>query len=176
MKKILSLLVVLTLAACTSGIQSGTNTETYEGYQASGPISGYSSETIQLRQAELINALRAENGLSPLQPSAALTSAALTHARDISSQQRAWNYGSNKSTPQSRAERAGFVGVVTGEMVAETYEGEVPAVRSWLSNPITRQAILNSSANEVGIAYFMEPSGKVWWVTVIGQNGGSQNN
>lgn len=171
MKKLLPFLFAIALAACTT---DGTNTENYEGYEISGPITGYSSAAIQIRQVELINALRAEQGLSPVQISAQLTAAALTHAKDIARQQRAWNYGSDRSTPQTRGTRAGFSGIVTGELVAETYIGELGVLRAWGNNSLSRAVILSPSANQVGVAYFMEASGKVWWVTDFGQAGATQ--
>ena len=171
MKKILSILFAGVLAACTG---SGTNTENYEGYELSGPISSYSTASIQIRQVELINALRAEQGLSPVQLSAQLTAAALTHAKDIARQQRAWNYGSDRSTPQTRGNRAGFVGIITGELVAETYIGELGVLRAWSNDSLGRAQILAPQADKIGVAYFMEASGKVWWVTNFGQTGASQ--
>ncbi len=171
MKKIIPFLFAIVLAACAI---DGTNTENYEGYEISGPIASFSSSAIQIRQVELINALREEQGLSPVQISAQLTASALTHAKDIARQQRAWNYGSDRSTPQTRGERAGFSGIVTGELVAETYIGELGVLRAWGNNSLSRAVILSPDANQVGVAYFMEESGKVWWVTDFGQAGGSQ--
>ncbi len=172
-KLVLISLLAATVAACGgSGGGSGTaQTPTYEGFEQSGPINNYSITDIQTRQLEVINAVRAENGASPVQLSSQLTDSAITQARDIAAQQRAWNYGSDKSTPQTRAQRAGFSGTVTGENVSETYRGEVDVIQSWLREPMARSVIMNRSATHVGIGYFMERNGKVWWVQDFGAMG-----
>lgn len=170
---ILTTLLIAVVAAC-GGAGSGSKTDTYEGYSESGPINDYSRSAIQLRQLDLINAVRSERGMQPVQLSAQLTAAGLTHARDIAAQQRAWNYGSDKSTPQSRGQRAGFHGIITGENVSESYRGELQIMQSWLSENLSRSVILDPKATHVGIAYLMEPSGKVWWVQDFGAMGATQ--
>ena len=172
MKKLVALLFALSLTACLAG----TKTDVYTGYAESGKITEFDSSAIQIRQIDLINSVRAENGLGPVRLNPQLTAAALTHARDIAKQNRAWNFGSDQSTPQTRGVRAGFVGIVTGEMVAETYLGEFEVFAKWYSHPLSREAILHSGATDAGIAYYMDDSGKVWWVTNFGQSGASQTN
>ncbi len=175
MKKLLiAAAMALTIASCGAGGPGTTgNSETtaYLGYSESGPINNFDMTQIQARQVEFLNAARIENGLTPLALSPQLTASALTHARDIAAQQRAWNYGSDKSTPQTRANRAGFSGVVTGENVSETYRGELQVIQSWLADPMSRAVILDPNANSVGISYYQERSGKVWWVHDFGAAG-----
>ncbi len=168
MKKILSLLFALSLTACAGGFGTGSKTDIYEGFEASGKITNFSSDSILVRQLDLINSVRQENGSGPVRLNNQLTAAALTHARDIANQQRAWNYGSDKSTPYLRGQRAGYTGTVVGELVAETYLGEITVFSTWYNAPLSREVILNSSATDVGIAYFMDNANKVWWVTVFG--------
>ncbi len=172
-KLILITMMAAFVAACGGGGRPvGTaKTDTYLGYTESGPIVSFPRSEIQLRQVELINAVRAENGLSPVQLDAQLTAAAMTHARDIAAQQRAWNFGSDKSTPYSRALRAGFNGVVTGENVSETFRGETQVMQSWLADSLSRDVILNPRATSVGVGWYMDPSGKVWWVEDFGDAG-----
>lgn len=172
-KPILSIVLVsLILASCGFGPRK---TAIYEGYTESGPVNNYSISDIQLRQLDVINAIRAEHGAQPVLLSSQLTASAFTHARDIAAQQRAWNFGSDKSTPQLRGERAGFFGIVTGEVVSESYRGELEVVQSWLNGAISRQVLTDPHATHVGIALFMEGSGKVWWVTDFGESGASQS-
>lgn len=175
MKKFaLAVFVALAIVSCGGGGGGGTpKTDTYEGYTESGPINNFNRLDVTARQLDMINAIRAENGLNPLQISAELTAASLTHARDIAAQQRAWNYGSDKSTPQTRANRAGFVGIVTGENVSESFRGELAVMQSWLADSFSRNVILDPRATHVGIAFFQEPSGKVWWVEDFGTLGAS---
>lgn len=156
--------LTLTLAACTE-----VTTSTYEGNALSGNISNYSSGGIRLRHLDAINALRAERSAPPLQLSAELNAAADTHARDMSAQQRAWNFGSDRTSPQERATRAGFNGVVRGENVAETFKSELLVLQTWLDNPASRATILDPEATHIGYGWYQESNGKLWWVEVLGQ-------
>ncbi len=163
----LLLVTLFTVSACavavnTSGI--------YEGHAESGRISAFSSDAIRLRHLDSVNALRVEKGLQPLRLSAELNAAADTHARDMKEQQRAWDFGSDRSSPQTRAERAGYTGIVTGENVAETYKGEFYVLQAWLENPMARQDILNPEATDLGFGWYQESNGKLWWVEVIGKS------
>lgn len=166
MFRLSAILVSLTLflSACVE-IPTGT----YEGNAQSGNISSFGSGGIRLRHMDALNALRVERGLQPLQLSAALNAAADTHARDIYRQQRAWNFGSDRSSPQERATRAGFNGVVRGENVAETFKSELLVLQTWLDDPASRASILDPEATHLGYGWYQEPNGKLWWVEVLGQ-------
>ncbi len=131
-------------------------------------ISAREADAIRLNQLDLVNAVRAEAGVPPLTLSLELTAAALTHARDIAVQKRAWNFGSDRSAPQTRAERAGFNGLVTGEDVAETFMSNVEIFQIWVADPRSKQAMVNPSATHMGLGWFQEANGKLWWVMDIG--------
>ena len=90
----------------------------YEGRKNSGRIENFDPVEIRNRHLDYLNALRQERGLENLQISNSLNSSAATHARDIFKQQRAWNFGSDGSSPQQRAEVSGFKGIVTGENIS----------------------------------------------------------
>lgn len=134
-----------------------------------GTISAFQAGPIRLRHTDAINALRLERGLAPLQMSAQLIAAAETHARDMANQQRAWDFGSDGSSPQARAERAGFPGVVRGENVAETFKSDLFVLRAWLDDSQSRQVILDAQATHIGLGWYQEANGKLWWVQVTGQ-------
>lgn len=155
---------LITLSACTE-----TSTGIFGGNAASGNISSFNSGTIRLRHLDSVNALRAERGAAPLQLSAQLTAAAETHARDMSVQQRAWNFGSDGTSPQDRATRSGFNGVVRGENVAETFKDEFLVLQTWLNEGPSRASILDPLSTHLGYGWFQESNGKVWWVQVLGQ-------
>ena len=106
--------------------------------------------------------------MPPLTLSSALTAAALTHARDIAVQKRAWNFGSDRSSPQTRAERAGFNGLITGEDVAETFMSNIEIFQVWVSDPRSKQAMIDPTATHMGLGWFQEANGKLWWVMDIG--------
>ncbi|PCJ77044.1 MAG: hypothetical protein COA53_02220 [Rhodobacteraceae bacterium] len=154
----------LVLSACAE-IATGA----YEGNAQSGAISSFGSDGIRLRHMDALNGLRIERGLQPLQLSAALNAAADTHAQDMFRQQRAWNFGSDRTSPQERATRAGFSGLVRGENVAETFKSELLVLQTWLDNPASRASILDPEVTHMGYGWYQETNGKIWWVEVLGQ-------
>ncbi len=126
------------------------------------------AHTIRLNQMDLVNTIRAAQGLQPVTLSPQLTAAAETHARDMAAQLRAWNFGSDRSSPQTRAERAGFTGLITGENVAETFLGPVEMFQFWYADPRAKAAMLNPNATHMSLGWYQEESGKLWWVQLIG--------
>ena len=144
------------------------NKEIYIGNKDSGRIENFDSVEIRKRHLDYLNAIRQERGLTNLQISNSLNSSAATHARDIFKQQRAWNFGSDGSSPQKRAEISGFKGVVTGENVSETYEGEFLVLQVWAKNSFSRSVLLNKEATHLGLGWYQQDNGKIWWVQVLG--------
>ena len=144
------------------------NKEIYIGNKDSGRIENFDSVEIRKRHLDYLNAIRQERGLTNLQISNSLNSSAATHARDIFKQQRAWNFGSDGSSPQKRAEISGFKGVVTGENVSETYEGEFLVLQVWVKNSFSRSVLLNKEATHLGLGWYQQENGKIWWVQILG--------
>ena len=156
-------LFILLCIGCVSN-----NQEIYIGNKDSGRIENFDSVEIRKRHLDYLNAIRQERGLTNLQISNSLNSSAATHARDIFKQQRAWNFGSDGSSPQKRAEISGFKGVVTGENVSETYEGEFLVLQVWVKNSFSRSVLLNKEATHLGLGWYQQDNGKIWWVQVLG--------
>ena len=156
-------LFILLCIGCVSN-----NEEIYIGNKDSGRIENFNSVEIRKRHLDYLNAIRQERGLTNLQISNSLNSSAATHARDIFKQQRAWNFGSDGSSPQKRAEVSGFKGVVTGENVSETYEGEFLVLQVWVKNSFSRSILLNKEATHLGLGWYQQDNGKIWWVQVLG--------
>ena len=154
---------ILLCIGCVSNIE-----EIYIGNKDSGRIENFDSVEIRKRHLDYLNAIRQERGLTNLQISNSLNSSAATHARDIFKQQRAWNFGSDGSSPQKRAEISGFKGVVTGENVSETYEGEFLVLQVWVKNSFSRSILLNKEATHLGLGWYQQDNGKIWWVQVLG--------
>ena len=156
-------LFILLCIGCVSN-----NKEIYIGNKDSGRIENFDSVEIRKRHLDYLNAIRQERGLTNLEISNSLNSSAATHARDIFKQQRAWNFGSDGSSPQKRAEISGFKGVVTGENVSETYEGEFLVLQVWVKNSFSRSVLLNKEATHLGLGWYQQDNGKIWWVQVLG--------
>ena len=157
------LAVFIFLSACVVG-----KTDIYKGFELSGSLSNYEQSEIVQRHLDMVNALRIERNLSTLKLSKSLSAAALTHARDISFQKRAWNFGSDYSSPQERAMVAGYVGKVRGENVSETFKGEFDILQIWLKQTLAKQVILDDKAVYLGFGWYQEENGRTWWVQVIG--------
>lgn len=123
---------------------------------------------IQTRMRDAINTVREQSRLAPLEFSVALTSAAATHARDMSVQGRPWHFGSDGSSPIDRVARVGYAGHFLGETLSETYETELETLTAWLEQRDTRAIILDPRAREIGFAWHQEANGKLWWVLTTG--------
>jgi uncharacterized protein YkwD len=124
---------------------------------------------IRLRHLDAVNAVRATRGLGPVQLSAELSAAADTHARDMAVQNRAWHFGSDLTSPRERAFRAGYRGEVVGENLAEGADMDLAVLESWLGFEDTRRIIVAPEARGLGLGWYQEPSGKIWWVQLLGE-------
>ena len=125
-------------------------------------------DSIQFRMEESVNALRQSAGRSPVALDPNLIASAATHARDMAVQNRPWLFGSDGSSPLTRAERAGFQGRLIGEMISESYETELETLAAWMKEPGQRAIILDPAARRMGFAWYQEPAGKLWWTLNIG--------
>ena len=123
---------------------------------------------IQFRMLDSVNALRQASSAAPLRLNSELTAAAKTHAQDMSVQNRPWHFGSDGSSPIDRAARAGYAGQFLGETISETYETELETLAAWMEREDTRGIILDERATNIGISWYQEKSGKLWWVLALG--------
>lgn len=115
-----------------------------------------------------VNMLRANSGLPPLALNQSLMAASLAHSRDMAAQNRAWHFGSDGSSPIDRVKRQGYFGQLIGEDISETYENDIMTLNNWMQNRDTRDIVMDPSAREMGIAWYQEPTKKVWWTILIG--------
>jgi uncharacterized protein YkwD len=123
---------------------------------------------ISFRMLDAVNSLRRARNAPPLALNASLRAAAATHARDMSVQNRPWHFGSDGSSPLARVQRAGYPGLLKGELISETFETELVTLAAWMRQEDTRAVILDPTARDMGFAWFQEPNGKIWWTLVTG--------
>lgn len=123
---------------------------------------------IRLRHLDAVNSLRAQAGLTPLRLSAELNAAADTHARDMSVQRRAWHFGSDLTSFRERAFRAGYRGEVVGENLSEGADNDLTVLQTWVDFEDTRAVMLAPEAQGLGLGWYQEPGGKIWWVQLVG--------
>ena len=57
-----------------------------------------------------------------------------------------------------------------GENVSETYEGEYDVLNVWFRSNIGREIILDPTATDLGLSWYQDSTGKVWWVQMIGKS------
>ncbi len=129
--------------------------------------------SIQFRVLDSVNAFRQASGAPALTLSAELNAAAATHSRDMALQNRPWHFGSDGSSPIDRAQRAGYAGTVLGENISETYESELETVAAWMQQADTRGVIVDPAARDLGVSFYQEDNGKIWWTLVTGDGGRS---
>ncbi|SEW42836.1 Cysteine-rich secretory protein family protein [Cognatiyoonia koreensis] len=125
-------------------------------------------DDIQFRMLDSVNTLRQAAGVPAVELDASLNAAAETHSRDMSVQNRPWLFGSDGSSPIDRAQRAGFQGRLLGENISESYETELETLAAWMKDPDTRSVILDANARRMGLGWFQEPAGKLWWTMNMG--------
>lgn len=131
-------------------------------------ITGSDVAQIQVRMRDSINTVRGQQGLSPVELNAQLTSAAATHARDMSVQSRPWHFGSDGSSPIDRVQRVGYQGQFLGELISETFETELETLTAWLGQRETRSVLMEPRMREIGFAWHQESNGKLWWTLTTG--------
>lgn len=131
-------------------------------------ISAGSTGKIQFRMLDSVNSLRQAAGAAPIQLNAQLNAAAATHSRDMAAQNRPWHFGSDGSSPIDRVKRAGYSGLMIGELISETYETELETLGAWMGQPDTRAILLDSRAQNLGFAWYQENTGKIWWTLIVG--------
>lgn len=169
LRAVLGLTFILTLSACAQFNPSTPPRldETGASVQGIYPVTPENIDRVRERALETVNNTRVASGLAPVVLDPALVSAADGHSRSMAEQRRAWHFGPDGSSPMDRARRAGFVGVVQGELVSETYESEVQAIATWMGTSSQRAILLNSTARRMGIGVYQEPNNKLWWTLTV---------
>ncbi len=127
------------------------------------------AQVIPFRMTESVNTLRRAAGAAPVQLDPQLNAAAATHSRDMAVQNRPWHFGSDGSSPLDRLRRVGYAGGLVGEVISESFEDDTTTLAAWMEDPVTRAVILDRTATRLGIAWFQEPGGKIWWTMVLGR-------
>ncbi len=126
---------------------------------------------IYFRLLDSVNSLRQARNLPAVAFNAELNAAASTHSRDMSVQNRPWHFGSDGSSPLTRVQRVGYRGRLGGELISETFETELQTLSAWMADPETRDVVLDPAVTEIGLSWWQEPNGKIWWTLLTGTAG-----
>lgn len=164
------LAVVVSLSACTSDTTTALGPDG-KPLPRLYRIKERDTANIQFRMLDSVNALRSASGAQAVTLNAELTAAAATHSRDMHVQNRPWHFGSDGSSPIDRVARSGYIGLMLGETISETYESELETLSAWMEEPNTREIILDPRATDLGFAWFQEEKGKLWWTLILGAKG-----
>ncbi len=156
----------LALAACSSGTGVRIGADGLPVRQIYR-ITPADESAIPFRMLDSVNTLRQAAGAGPLQLDARLTAAAATHSRDMAIQNRPWHFGSDASSPLDRLRRVGYGGRLIGETISETFENELETLGAWMQQADTRAVIMDPAATRMGISWFQEDGGKIWWTMVL---------
>ena len=117
------------------------------------------------RMLALVNAARAENGLTSLSLEPRLTAAACRQARDLSRGGVLTHQGRDGSDIGQRVTQSGYAFAMAAENLAAGAPTPDETVRLWLASPGHRRNILTAEFRHAGIAY--QAAGQVW-VLVFG--------
>lgn len=123
---------------------------------------------VQFRMLDAVNAIRQATNAQPVVLNAQLRAAAATHSRDMAIQNRPWHFGSDGSSPLDRVARVGYTGQLLGENISESFESELETLAAWMEQPDTRSVILDPRATQLGLDWFQEENGKIWWTMILG--------
>lgn len=160
--RILAVFATLALAACQPGGQPRLGPDG-KPLPVAYTITPREANVIPSRVLDQVNMLRSSQGGMQMMINPQLTAAAVAHARDMSAQNRAWHFGSDGSSPLDRIQRQGYMGGLVGENISETYENDIATLNAWMQTRDTRDIIMDPQATQMGIGWYQEPSGKIWW-------------
>lgn len=123
------------------------------------------AEAQQARQ--VLNGVRAEQGLGPVSPSPKLEDAAMAHALDMVNGGFFDHAGSDGSDVMSRARKAGYRPCVIAENIAQGQGSLTEVMGDWVASPGHRRNILIEGLTEYGLVR----AGADIWVMVLGRDG-----
>ena len=102
---------------------------------------------------DLVNQLRVENGLDPLELDLRLYLSAQTHSQDMARNDFMSHTGSDGSSPGDRISAAGYPASGWSENVAAGQPTPESVVNAWMNSSGHRANILRASSEHVGIGY-----------------------
>jgi uncharacterized protein YkwD len=107
----------------------------------------------------------------PLALNDVLHVAAIAHAKDMARRGEVTHDGSDGSSPDQRATRAGYVWKTVGENVAGGQLTAQEVVDGWLSSPHHCENIMDPDFTQMAVAYIVNPNQKIgiYWAQEFGR-------
>ena len=118
------------------------------------------------------NQLRVEYGLPPLQNNGLLAVAAQNQANYMAANNVYSHIGSGGTTPQDRANAAGYNGYATENIVGGTGLSPEQGIIWWKNSPVHLNSMISNRYTEAGVGY-AAGSGQNFYVMVFGVPSGS---
>ncbi len=176
---LLLLVTVLTAVACTpaagfSSASSGSaaTATTLTAVTTTTVVASTSPGAWESQMIARINSERAAVGASPLAMCNALRTAAQNHSADQAAHNTMTHTGSDGSTLDTRATRAGYTGwTALGENVAYGYGTVDSVMTGWMNSPGHRANLLNSGFTHVGLGQAAASAGALYWTQDFGRTG-----
>ncbi len=119
-----------------------------------------------------VNNLRAGYGLPPLQYNAALAAAAQNQANYMAANNVYSHTGAGGSSPQSRANAAGYNGYATENIVGGTGLTPEQGIVWWKNSPVHLNSMISNRYTEAGVGYAVG-NGQNFYAMVFGSPSGS---
>lgn len=117
------------------------------------PVPVPSPVALAVRVAELTDAFRIENGLTPLTVNPELTGAAQAYAEQMAQEGFFDHTAPDGGTPGARLSVAGYRWATWGENLAVGYATADEAVKAWINSPPHRENLVNPRFTEIGIGH-----------------------
>ncbi len=127
------------------------------------------SQRIGARVLDMVNAVRRVSDKVPLAYVPQLNAAAFAHASDLNSQQKTWNFSAAGTSPVVRAARAGYRGTVLAENVVQAFDPPLVVIHGMLLDNRARDNLLHTVARDLGLGWYQNEEGRVWWVLITGR-------
>lgn len=131
------------------------------------------SQPVQAQSAgeimQLVNGFRTANGLPPFQINSALSAAAQNQANYMAANMVFSSHvGAGGSTPQSRADAAGYVGYVSENIVGGTGMSASQGLTWWRNSPVHYNTLITSRYIEAGTGFATNGT-ENFFVLVVGR-------
>lgn len=155
-----------------------TPTRTPTPFGTPPPTATATPNTVDLAMAaiEALNKYRIESGRPALRVDPNLMAAAGAYAKQLADAKWFscacdWHTGPDGSQPEQRMARAGYRGGFRGEAIAGGQASAQDAVVAWLNSPAHAAIALDSTAVDIGVGYYYNPSDFYghYWVLLTGR-------
>jgi LysM repeat protein len=118
---------------------------------------------------DLVNQFRIQNGLPAFQYNSALAFAAQRHANWMGATATFSHTGDGGSSPQSRANDAGYSGWVSENIVGGSNMSARQGLIWWRNSPIHYNTLVSTRYTEAGTGFALTANGQNMFVLVVGQ-------